>query len=337
MKLWSMNGFGRDQLRLSEAAPPSAAAGQVLIRVANVSLNYRDLLVLEGKMGWGLSFPFTPGSDVAGTVAACGEGARRFAVGERVMSYYVPGWIDGVPPGSAAQPNGQTLGGPLQGFLAEYAVVPEGWLVKAPATLDDAAVSTLPIAGVTAWSALIETGKLRAGQTVLVQGTGGVALFGVQIARAHGARVIVTSGDDSKLQRVKSLGADVVINRLREDWPRAVLEATNGWGADHILEIVGGPNLAKSVEVAAPGGQISVIGILEGTDLGAPAFPLMLKQVTIRGIFVGHRRSAEDFVTAVDTIGLKPVIDARYPLAALPEALKHLERGPFGKIVIDVA
>jgi NADPH:quinone reductase-like Zn-dependent oxidoreductase len=337
MKAWTIDALGRDRLGLTESKQPEPRAGEVLIRVANVSLNYRDLLVLEGKMGDGRAFPFTPGSDLAGTVTACGEGVTRFALGDRVMTTYVPGWIDGRQLGSARAPNGMTMGGPYPGVLAEFVALPEAWLVRAPQSLTDAEASTLPIAGVTAWFSLIEEGSLRAGETVLVQGTGGVALFGVQVAKAHGAKVIVTSSDDAKLERARALGADIGINRKKVDWAEAALEATGGRGVDHILEIAGGPNLAKSVMAAAAGGQISVIGIIEGLDLHAPTVPLLLKHVVIRGVFVGHRRAAEDFVTAVDTTGLKPVIDQRYPFDALPEALAHLERGPFGKIVIDVA
>lgn len=337
MKAWTVDALGRERLRMTGMARPEPQAGEVLIRVANVSLNYRDLLVMEGKMGDGRAFPFVPGSDLAGTVTACGAGVSRFAVGDRVMSTYVPDWIDGKQLGSAAKPNGMTMGGPHPGVLAEYVALPESWLVRAPEALSDAEVSTLPIAGVTAWFALVEEGRLSAGQTVLVQGTGGVALFGIQVAKAHGARIIVTSSDDAKLDRAKTLGADIGINRSRDDWADAAVDATNGKGVDHILEIAGGPNLANSVKAAAVGGQISVIGIIEGLDLQAPAFPLLLKQVVIRGIFVGHRRAAESFVTAIDATGLKPMIDRRYPFGALPEALRHLERGPFGKIVIDVA
>jgi len=315
---------------------PETRSREVLIRVANVSLNYRDLLVLEGRMGDGRAFPFVPGSDLAGIVVSCGEGVTRFRAGDRVMSAYVPGWIDGRAPGSAARPHGVTMGGPLPGVLAEFVSLPEDWLVRSPESLSDAEASTLPVAGVTAWFSLVEEGRLRAGQTVLVQGTGGVALFGIQVARAHGAKVIVTSSDDAKLKRAKALGADIGIRR-DGDWVNAVIEATGGHGADHILEIAGGANLAKSVAATAVGGQIAVIGIIEGLELTAPAFPLLLKQVVVRGIFVGHRSAAEDFVRAIDAIGIKPVIDQRYPLTALPDALAHLQRGPFGKIVIDVA
>ncbi|MGJ0451642.1 MAG: zinc-dependent alcohol dehydrogenase family protein [Methylocystis sp.] len=336
MKAWIIESVGRERLQVAEIQQPEPGPGEVLIRVANVSLNYRDLLVLDGKMGDGRAFPFVPGSDLAGAVVSCGDGVTRFRCGDRVMSTYVPGWVEGRRLGSAAQPNGMTLGGPLPGVLAEFVALPEDWLVRSPDSLSDPEASTLPIAGVTAWFSLVQEGRLCAGQTVLVQGTGGVALFGVQVAKAHGAKVIVTSSDEGKLTQAKALGADFGIRR-DSDWVKGVIDATDGHGADHILEIAGGPNLGKSVEAAAVGGQIAVIGIIEGLELAAPAFPLLLKQVVVRGIFVGHRRAAEDFAKAIDAIGLKPVIDRRYPLAALPDALAHLERGPFGKVVIDVS
>jgi NADPH:quinone reductase-like Zn-dependent oxidoreductase len=337
VKIWQMNSAGRDQLRLGEAAAPEPGRGEVLVRVASVSLNYRDLLVIGGKMATkGLSFPFTPASDLAGSVVALGPDVTRFATGDRVISTYVPGWIDGKALGSAAEPYGQTMGGPRPGVLAEFVALPEHWLIKAPNSLNDPEASTLPIAGVTAWFSLVEEGKLRAGETVLVQGTGGVALFGLQIAKAVGARVIITSSSDAKLERAKALGADVGINRNKLDWVPAVLAATGGHGADHILEIGGGPNLGKSVDAAAVGGQISVIGVIEGLDLSASVIPVLYKQVRIRGVLVGHRRAAEDFVTAVDTVKLKPVIDGHYGLQDLQSALAHLERGPFGKVVVNL-
>jgi NADPH:quinone reductase-like Zn-dependent oxidoreductase len=214
---------------------------------------------------------------------------------------------------------------------------PEDWFVRTPSTLDDAEASTLPCAGLTAWFALVGRGRLHAGETVLVEGTGGVALFGIQIAKAHGARVIVTSGSADKLARAKAYGADHGIDRSKEDWVDAVLAITNDHGADHILELVGGPHLGKAVQASAIGGQIAQIGVLEGFEVTAPVGPLMLKNVTIQGISVGHRRALEDFVVATDRIGLKPAIDRRYPLADLPAALDHLDRGPFGKIVLEMA
>jgi len=336
MKYWNLTGAGRERLEVAEGDAPVAGYGEVLVKVASVSLNYRDMLVIGGQIGVGRPDRFTPASDMCGAVVACGPGVTRFAVGDRVLSTYVPGWIDGRTPGTASRPGVQTMGGPRQGVLAEYVALPAEWLVAAPASLDDAQASTLPIAGVTAWYSLIEKGGLRAGQTVVAQGTGGVALFGVQIAKAHGARVIVTSSDDAKLERAKALGADIGINRLKTDWAQAVLAATDGVGADHILEIAAGPGLTKSVHAAALHAQIAVIGVIEGLELTAPVVEVLTKQVTIRGIWVAHRRAAEDFVRAVDTLGLEPVIDAEYAFEDLQQALDHLERGPFGKVVVRV-
>ncbi len=337
MRRWEMDGIGRDRLALRAAPVPVPQAGEVLVKVAAVSLNYRDKLVIEGGMGLPLAFPFTPGSDLAGTVQAVGEGVTRFAAGDRVISTFAPDWIDGAPSGNGRVPPYKSLGGVHPGVLAQYVALPADWFVRAPASLDDAGASTLPCAGLTAWFALVEKGGLHAGEIVLVEGTGGVALFGLQIAKAHGAQAIVVSGSADKLERAKALGADHGVDRTAEDWVEAVYRLTGDHGADHILELVGGPHLAKAVQAAAIGGRISQIGVLEGFEVAAPVGPLMLKGLTVQGIFVGHRRALEDLVAAVDRTGLKPVIDRRYPLADLPAALDHLERGAFGKIVIEMA
>lgn len=335
MKRWSMNAIGRDRLVLERVAKPRPAAGEVLVKVAAVSLNYRDKLVIETGFGQPLAFPFTPASDMAGVVEAAGEGSTRFKPGDRVISTFIPGWIDGLNDGTARVPPYRTLGGMRPGVLADYVAFPEDWFTFAPATLDDTAASTLPVAGLTAWFALVERGAPLAGKTVLVQGTGGVSLFGLQIAKAAGARVIVTSGSADKLARARELGADHGIDRNRENWVEATHRLTGDRGADHILEIAGGANLGQSVQAAAMGGRISVIGVLEGVEVSAPVVPLMLKGLTVQGIGVGHRRAQEDLVRAVDTLGLKPVIDRRYGFAELPAALDHLDRGAFGKIVIE--
>ncbi|APR78952.1 Alcohol dehydrogenase [Minicystis rosea] len=337
MKRWAMDGLGRDRLKLVEAQIPVPGPGEILVRVSAVSLNYRDKLVIEQGMGLPLQFPFTPASDMAGTVVALGAGASRFSVGERVISTFVPGWIDGRGPGTARQPGYRTLGGTHTGVLSEYVILHEDWAVAAPRSLRAAASSTLPCAGLTAWFALVEQGDLHAGQTVVVQGTGGVALFGMQIAAAHGAEVIVTSSSDAKLDRARALGAHHGINRSTTDWVQAVYEITRDRGADHILEIAGGASLGRSIQATAVHGCVSVIGILEGLEISGPTVPLMLKQVTVRGIGVGHRRALEDLVRAVDRVGLAPVIDAEYAFTDVHAALDHLERGPFGKIVIDVS
>jgi len=337
MQRWEMDGIGRNRLALKRVTIPKPADGEVLVKVAAVSLNYRDKLMIDNGMGLPLDFPFTPGSDLAGTVQAVGSGVTRFAEGDRVISTFAPGWIDGRPNGNGRVPPYKSLGGVYPGVLAEYVVFPEDWFVRAPSTLDDAEASTLPCAGLTAWFALIEKGRLRQGEIVLVEGTGGVALFGLQIAKVHGAKTIVISGNAEKLERAKILGADHGIDRSEEDWVETVYQLTNDHGADHILEIVGGAHLAKAVQAAAIGGHIHQIGVLEGFELAAPAGTLMLKNLTIQGIGVGHRRALEDLVAAVDRTGIKPVIDQRYPLSELTAALDHLDLGAFGKIVIDLA
>jgi len=337
MKRWEMDGIGRDRLKLAQTPLPSPGPGEALVKVAAVSLNYRDKLMIETGMGLKLAFPFTPASDLAGEVVALGARASRFAVGDRVISTFAPGWIDGRAAGDARTPPYKTLGGFYPGVLTEYVAFPEDWFVRAPATLDDAAASALPCAGLTAWFALVECARVRAGETVLVEGTGGVALFGLQIAKAHGAETFVVSRGADKLERAKAVGADHLIDRSKEDWVEAALRLTGDRGVDHILEIVGGAHLGRALQAARVGGQIAQIGVLEGFDIAASAGALMLKRLTIHGVSVGHRRALEDFVVAVDHLGLKPVVDRRYPLTELPAALSALDEGPFGKIVVEVA
>jgi NADPH:quinone reductase-like Zn-dependent oxidoreductase len=336
MKRWEISAIGRENLRLARVAAPEPGSRELLIRASAVSLNSRDKLFLDSGGYAKFALPFTPGSDMAGIVEAVGAGTSRFTVGDRVLTSFTAGWLDGSP-----QPRGtdmpHQLGGSLPGVLAEYVVLPEDWVVATPGSLNDVDASTLPVAGLTAWMALIELGHLRPGQTVLVQGTGGVSLFALQIAHATGARVIVTSGSDEKLERVRTLGAAHVINRISTpDWPQAVKDLTAGRGADHVLEMVGGENLNRSLEGLAPNGRVSVIGVLEAFDYKFAAIPLFRNQATVQGIFVGPRRSLENFVRAVDHLDLKPVIDTVYDLADLPRALDHLDRGPFGKIVLRV-
>lgn len=335
MQRWEMDGIGREHLALREAARVAPEPGQIMVEVAAVSLNYRDKMVIETGRGLPLQFPFTPGSDLAGIVVEVGDGVTRFQVGDRVISTFAPDWRDGVRGGDARTPSYRTLGGYYPGVLSELVCFSEEWFVAAPRSLSLVEASTLPCAGVTAWFALVERGHVRAGETVLVKGTGGVSLFGIQIAKAHGARVIV-SGSADKLDRARALGADDVVDRRRPDWVQAIYDLTDDHGADQVLEIVGGSHLGESVQVTAVGGTIHQIGALGGFDISAPAMPLMLKDINIQGIGTGHRQALENLVAAVDSAGLRPVVDSRYPLTELPAALDHLDSGPFGKIVVDV-
>ncbi|CAM6408048.1 MULTISPECIES: zinc-dependent alcohol dehydrogenase family protein [Enterobacter cloacae complex] len=334
MQRWSMNALGRENLKLTQEPVPKPGPGEVRVRVNAVALNYRDKMVIEGMMPIPLSFPFTPASDMAGVVDSIGEGVTRFQPGARVISTFFPEWIDGRPQADARHLPYKTSGGYFPGMLAEYVIVNENGLVAAPETLDDVEASTLPCAGLTAWFALVERGNLRAGQSVLVQGTGGVAIFALQIAKAFGAEVYVTSGSDEKLARAKKLGADRGINRLKGDWAEALLTLTQDRGIDHIIETVGGENLQHSLRAVAVHGRISVIGVLAGSEITLSAGELLLKSPVIQGIGVGHRRALEEFVRAVEVTGLKPVIEQRYRFDQLEQALEHLDRGAFGKIVL---
>ncbi|HAS1039679.1 TPA: NAD(P)-dependent alcohol dehydrogenase [Enterobacter cloacae] len=334
MQRWSMNALGRENLKLTQEPVPKPGPGEVRVRVNAVALNYRDKMVIEGMMPIPLSFPFTPASDMAGVVDSIGEGVTRFQPGARVISTFFPEWIDGRPQADARHLPYKTSGGYFPGMLAEYVIVNENGLVAAPETLDDVEASTLPCAGLTAWFALVERGNLRAGQSVLVQGTGGVAIFALQIAKALGAEVYVTSGSDEKLARAKKLGADRGINRLKGDWAEALLTLTQDRGIDHIIETVGGENLQHSLRAVAVHGRISVIGVLAGSEITLSAGELLLKSPVIQGIGVGHRRALEEFVRAVEVTGLEPVIEQRYRFDQLEQALEHLDRGAFGKIVL---
>ncbi|GAB3256284.1 zinc-dependent alcohol dehydrogenase family protein [Chitinimonas naiadis] len=333
---WQMQGLGVDALQLVETAVRQPGPGEVLVKVAAVSLNYRDLAMVQSGMGSKLDFPLVPGSDMAGTVVATGAGVSRVTRGQRVISTFWSTWFDGeVPPRST---NGTALGGPLPGVLSRYLTVPEDWLVRAPETLDDLAASTLTCAGLTAWFALVESGGVQAGQTVLVQGTGGVALFAAQIALARGATVIMTSASDSKLEKAKALGVQHVVNRLTQpDWPAAVREMTGGLGVDHALELVGGSNIKQTLAALKIGGRVSVIGVLEGFEMTVPAALMFSIRPVIQGIGVGHRAALHRLAQAVDSKGISPVIDAVYDFADLKAALAHVERGAFGKVVVRLA
>lgn len=335
MHRWEVSAFGLDNLRLTAHPRPTPRYGEVLVKVEAVSLNYRDTQVVENGMTATLQFPFIPASDMAGTVVAVGEGVSRFSEGDRVISTYITNWIDGNPKTWAEMP---TQGGPIQGMLAHYVATPAEWCVRAPKKLTAVQASTLPIAALTAWMALMELGHLCAGQTVVVQGTGGVSLFAVQLAAASGAKVIVTSSSDEKIAQAIQLGATHGINRTTTpEWQHAVLELTEGRGADHILEMAGGDNLGRSLQAVVPGGRVSIIGLLDSDELRAPIMPLLGSRASIVAVAVGPRRALEDLVLMIDHHGITPVIDATYAFDQVPEAFAHLNRGAFGKVVVDFA
>lgn len=337
MKQWQLPAFGLANLELVEVPVPEPASRELLIRVAAISLNYRDKLVVEGELLPEMpALPFVPVSDMVGEVVAVGAGVTRFGPGDRVCGNFWAHWIDGEPPAEMAR-HGRSLGGPLPGMLAQYVVLHEDVVVSAPTSLTDEEAATLPVAALTAWFALVEMGGLRAGQTVLVQGTGGVALFGLKIAQALGARVIVASRSAAKLARARALGAWGLID-IHETpaWCLVALDLTGGRGVDHVLELIGGDNIRESAAALGSGGRIAQIGFMGGADITLSAVPMMLKRATIQGISVGHRRAFEDMNRAIDHHKLKPVIDRTYDFDDAPAAFRHLEAGPFGKIVISL-
>jgi NADPH:quinone reductase-like Zn-dependent oxidoreductase len=334
MKAWELHGFGRENLALTDKPIPEPSPTEVLVRVGAVSLNYRDKLLVEGFYNPGVRFPMTQVADAVGQVVEIGGDVTRFRVGDRVIVQYCTRWVDGPPHDNEGL---HSLGNTIQGALAEYLVLDQHALVEAPGYLSDEEAASLACAGLTAWYSLVEKGQLKADQTVLVQGTGGVSIFGLQIASALGARVLVTSSSDAKLERVKALGAGEGINYARASaWEKEVLKLTAQAGVDHILEVAGGKSLAQSIAAIKPGGQIAVIGILENFSSDFPIFSLLLKQVTLRGISVGPRRALEDMTRKFEQLQLHPVIDTVYPFADALAAYDHLYRGAFGKIVIRV-
>lgn len=335
MKVWELRNFGLSALTQTERPVPAPGPHELLVRIGAVSLNYRDRFVKEGKFIPDLALPFVPASDGAGEVVAVGEGVTRFRVGDRVMGIYIPRWIDG--DGSGPEGDYVSLGGPLPGVLAEYVVFNEQAVVATPSYLTDQEASTLPIAAVTAWTALFDHARLEPGQTALVEGTGGVSIFALQLAAAAGARVIVTSSSDEKLARAKALGAADGVNYVRHpDWERQVMELTSGRGANVIIEVVGGDNVRHAAAALARNGHIALIGIIEGLSLTADIFTLLHKRGAIRGVLVGSRRSFERLNDALETTRIRPVIDKAYPFSETVAAFERLSRGPFGKVVIDV-
>ena len=331
-----INDAGTGRLALVERPKPQPGHGEVLIRVRATSLNYRDLLTVRGGIGPSVKPGLIPLSDGAGEVAEVGSGVSRVRVGDRVMGIFTPLWISGKPrPGIAESSLG---GGMTDGMLREYAVLHESAVVPVPEHLSYEEAATLPCAAVTAWNALVSVGHVAAGETVVVQGTGGVSIFGLQFARLSGARVIATTGSESKIDRLRELGASAVINyKTTPDWDRRVLELTGGEGADHIVDVGGAGTLSHALQAVRPGGFITVIGLLTGMGGQINPLGILFKAANVVGIRVGSREMFEGMNRAISISGLCPVIDRVFQFDEAPAALDHLASGKhFGKICIRV-
>jgi len=335
MKVYRLQELsGPDGLKAEEVPNPAPGPGEVLIRLRAVSLNFRDLLMIKGAYNPKIKLPFVPISDGAGEVVAAGAGATRFKGGERVVVPFMPGWLEGQCDDEKAR---SALGGGGLGLLAEQAVLPEQALLPIPAHLGFEEAATLPCAGVTAWHAIVASGGIKPGDSVLVQGTGGVSLFALQFARLAGAQVIATSSSDQKLARARELGAAHGINyKTTPDWDKRARELTAGKGVDHIVEVGGAGTLPKSLRAVRLGGTIALIGILSGVGDVNP-LPILMKNIRVQGIFVGSRSMFAEMNRAIETNQLRPVIDRVFPFEQAIDAFKHLESGAhFGKVVVRI-
>ncbi|WP_027685611.1 zinc-dependent alcohol dehydrogenase family protein [Rhizobium leguminosarum] len=329
MKVYRQAQLGNmDSLKVREEAPPKAGAGQVLVRVKASSLNFRDIIIAQGHYPFGVVENHVPLSDGAGVIEAVGEGVRRFAVGDRVMSSFFPNWFGGRIPSHRDQYQKEQ-----DGWLSEYLLISAEALTFIPDHLSFDEAATLPCAALTAWSALSGVGP---GDTVLTLGTGGVSIFAIQFAKALGAQVVATTSSASKFERLTALGADALINYSdTPDWHRVVRELTGGLGADRIVEVGGPATIAQSVRSIREGGQVSIVGALGMDGEAIDVMKLFFSQATYKVVSVGNRSDLEDMNRAVSAHKIRPVIDSHFGFDEARAAYDRLSsRNVFGKIVI---
>ncbi len=327
---FSIDALTFDSIDNSEPGP-----GEVLVRVRAVSLNYRDLMLVEGRYEPRVQRPRILCSDGAGEVAAVGTGVTEFKPGDRVVAPFFLNWLDG-PATPAVPPS--AMGGAVDGMLTEYRVLPVRALLPIPEAFSFAEAATFPCAAVTAWQALVSTAAIGTHDTVLLLGTGGVSIFGLQIARLRGARTILTSSSDEKLERARALGADHTINyRQHPDWDRQVHELTGKAGVTHVLEVGGAGTLQASLRAAGTGAQVSVIGVLTGREQPLNIGQILFKSLRVQGIYVGSRSMLREVLDAFVEGGIRPVVDRTYPFAEAQAAFRYLQSAQhFGKVVITL-
>lgn len=329
------DGFGIHNVKLETRDVPKAGPGEVVIRLKAASLNFRDLAKVLGLGGSAAELPFVPLSDGAGEVVEAGAGVTRLKAGDFVTPSFFPGWVAGEPTLAAL---GTSLGGPHDGCAQDYIRLPAEGVSKAPKNLTAGEAATLPCAGLTAWRALVVEGGLKPGDTVLVQGTGGVSIFALQFAKAAGARVIVTSSSDEKLERARALGADAFINyKKTPEWAKEARKLTGGRGVDHVVEVGGADTFPQSIMAARLGGHVAVIGLLSGFVKDVNIAAIFSQNIKISGVTVGSRAHFEDMVRAIEQSDIHPVIDRRFALEDMSKALELMHGAShFGKIVLDM-
>ncbi len=324
---------GLDRLQVTDTERQAPGRGEIVVRVRASSLNFHDYAVVTGMIP--TPDGRVPMSDGAGEVIEAGEGVSEFAVGDKVVSTFFPHWMDGEPDRAVM---GDVPGDGADGFAREYVTAPTTAFTRAPAGYSDAEAATLTCAGLTAWRALVVNGAVKSGDTVLVQGTGGVSIFALQFAKAAGAQVIATSSSDEKLERLRAMGADHLINyKSTENWGDKARELTGGRGVDHVVEIGGSGTMPQSIAATRIGGHIALIGVLAGVAGNVPTVFVMQGNQRIIGLTVGARRHQQDMIRAIEANGIKPVIDRHFPLEEIAAAFRHQESGKhFGKICLDI-
>ncbi len=334
MQTLHLSNFGSDNLSLTDVTVSEPSAYEVVVRLEAASLNPRDSQIISGHFTPNVEFPLIPLSDGAGTVIQVGAAVTRFKVGDGVTSLFFPNWHEGEATGGE---RAVSTGLEAPGTAREIGIFHEESLASFPPHLSAAEAACYPCAGLTAWFSLFDKSHISAGSWVLIQGTGGVATMGIQLAKAAGANVIVISSSNDKLQKAAALGADHLINYVETpDWGQRAFELS-GHGVDAVLEIGGTGTLGNSLNAIRHGGHINIIGYVAGIDMGITVFPLIIKNANFHGIGTGNRESYERLMAFVATHQIHPAIDGRFPLAALQQALHALDNSrPFGKVVIDI-
>jgi len=333
MRVWQFSSFGIDSLEFVERPTPVPGPGEILIQVFAVSFNYRDLLMVNGQYNPKLAMPRIPCSDGAGLVQAIGPGVTAFKVGDRVAGIFMQNWLDGA---LTAEKSKGALGGDIDGMLAEFVVLKETGAVLIPEHLSFEEAATLPCAAVTAWNAL-GVGNLRPGANVLIQGTGGVSIFALQLARLQGARVLGISSSDEKLQRAYALGLDAGLNyREHPDWDRWAMEETNGVGVDLVVEVCGLGTISRSMRALRFGGAIAQVGVLDMSPAPFPVASILHKQARIQGVYVGSRQDFLALNKAV-TLGVLRPVGENFHWSHVRAAFGRMEEAShFGKLVLSV-
>ncbi|GLQ96945.1 zinc-dependent alcohol dehydrogenase family protein [Dyella mobilis] len=335
MRSFQLHGHGLDQLKLTQQPVPQPGPHEVLVRLEAASLNYRDVMLVNGPFYREIPMPLVPVADGAGIVQEVGKAVTRFKPGDRVTTLFKSRWLAG---SMRPEWEGAEFGGPLDGVMREFGAFDAYSLVRAPSHLNSLQAATLPIAALTAWQAL-EQARITNGQTVLLLGTGGVSIFALQFAKLRGAKVILLSSSDEKLARGKALGADLGINYTKTpQWGAAVREATRNIGVDAVIETVGGSSFAQSIEAVRMHGFVGVVGFLGGFDTQLQLAPVVLKRLRVQGISVASLEQHERMLDAIETARLEPVLDQVFGFEQLPAAFEHVQAGRhFGKIGIDFA